>query len=183
MFSYIELLYIFLIAIAFVLLFRFQKSFFKKYYFSNIELAFENKVSYRMFLARYIFIFLFGLLSYWIFGSIDIILIGSFLGSFLVVWPALLSPRNAYNEIFEHKDIIKIYVIHSIFMITTISTAYIAALVFPIIRDDLNLREQIPGALLWLTISVFGNPIEFIFKKNLDKSLKNKQIFKDDIDE
>lgn len=136
MVTYLELVFIFLVAILFVILFKIQKYIFSPNYFSSARFILDKNVTYRMLGLRYILILLFSLTSNLIFKDRSIVIIGVLLGSFLIVWPTLLAPSEAYFKIgyIQPRDKLMIYFLNFIFVISSTLVAHFSTILFPIFK-------------------------------------------------
>lgn len=176
--SYFEVATIFFVAILFVITFSIQRNFFPKNYFANSQIVLDNLVTYRMLSIRYISIFFFGLVSYFIVNKITVVVIGAFLGSFLIIWPAILSPSEAYMGYVKPKDKVFIYLIHFLFVITSIIVVYFSAILFPLLRDYIleNKISALFDLLLWFFFASIGFPAEKKLGDYLDKRIMNNDL-------
>lgn len=184
MVSYLDLLLIFMTSLAFVLLFRLQRNFFPTNYFANSQIILDTVVTYRMILVRYIFIFIFGLISYFITKNTPVILIGTFLGAFLIVWPTILAPSEAYVDVIKPRDRIFIYAMHTIFIITSIIVVYFSTMLLPLMIANFN--ENLTSILIelvkWLVFSGLGISGEKSLSDLLDKRVRknNEELIDND---
>lgn len=94
MFSSLDLVFAFIVAIAFVSMFRLQRKFFSKKYFELSRRIFGRGITRRMILLRIVMIFLFSVLAYFLIEDRNTVLLGVLIGSFLIVWPVLLNPSQ-----------------------------------------------------------------------------------------
>lgn len=136
MITYLELVFIFLIAVSFIILFKIQKTIFSPSYFSSSQFILDKNVTYKMLGLRYVLILLFSLASNFIFNDKAIVIIGVLLGSFLIIWPTLLAPSEAYWDIgyIKTKDKLIIYFLHFIFVISSTLVAYFGTILFPVLK-------------------------------------------------
>lgn len=179
MISYLELVYICLIAILFVFLFKIQQKISPQHYFSNSQFILDRDVSYKMLGIRYLLILLFSLNFYLIFSNRIVIVAGIFLGSFLIIWPILIAPSEAYCEIgyIKLKDKVLIYLLHFVFVISSTFVAYFAIIFFPLLKDlfieykSNALKELIKYFIGFIVIS----PLEKIGKDYLNRSVINNK--------
>lgn len=178
MISYLEVATIFFVAILFVITFSIQRNFFPKNYFANSQIVLDNLVTYRMLSIRYISIFFFGLVTYFIINKISIVVLGTFLGSFLIIWPAILSPSEAYMGYVKQKDKIFIYLIHFLFVITSIVVVYFSAVLFPLLRDYIleNKTSSLIDLLVRFVFVSIGYPAEKKFGEYLNKRIMNNDL-------
>lgn len=175
MFSYFDLLIIFIVSILFVLVFRIQRNMFPTNYFANSDLVLNSFVTYRMLSIRYIIIFFFGLASYFLVNNTSTVVVGTFLGSFLIIWPTLLSPFKAYVGIVKKNDIIFIYLQHLVFVTTSVIVIYFATILLPLLQN--HIYENRVGIFLevlkFLIFSSLGLSSEKILGNILDKRIGN----------
>lgn len=186
MFSYSDLLIILIISLCFVFLFKLQKKVLYPKYFTNSELVTGSNVTYKMLLARFIITFLFGLLTYTIVKNQSVILIGTFLGSFLIVWPVFLNPVQTYSFpysdiLIQKKDEKIIFIIHFLFIITSVLTVYTATILTPeIINYTWNNRiELLLNFLFSLFLITFFTSAESYSSKLLDKKIRRSNETED----
>lgn len=128
-FSLCELIVSFLFAFVFILIFYVQKVRYPTYYFSFGELIYGIKTSIKLkaFLIRFIIIFIFGFILSLLFSSLFITCFSAFLGSFLIVWPAILNPNMIdYRLSNKRKLVILFYVL---FVFSSVCIAYCGFLV------------------------------------------------------
>lgn len=125
MFSYVELLIAILVAALFILMFKAQRKFFIKAYHSGGELI-EGKVSIRNILIRYLMITVFCMLLFFLNFEVKVIILGTGIGSFLIVWPAFIFPyiRSIITYTFFQKLLYYCYLV--LFPIASIVVAYFA---------------------------------------------------------
>lgn len=176
MFSYLNLITAFIISLCFVGLFKFQKKISPTNYFASSQLIVGSSVSWRMILLRYILVFFFGLLSYLVVRNEPTILLGVLLGSFLIIWPTLLSPSDSYINIIKKSDILIIYLSNFLFVITSVITVYVAVRLFPVISDYLsnNRADIVWDVVFWFVMSIIGYPgkekLDRLLEKRLEKN-------------
>lgn len=185
MVTYLELSFIFLIAILFVTLFKIQKIIFSQNYFSNSQFILNKDVSYKILGIRYILILIFSLICYFIFKSRSIVVIGIFVGSFFIIWPTLISPSEAYSDIgyIKSRDKILIYLLHFIFIISSTFTAYFATILFPLFKDLFfeYKRDALYEIIKYFALSLVFNPLEKKGKDYLNRSIiKNNKLVDSD---
>lgn len=175
MVSYFDLLIIFLIAVCFVALFKLQKKFTPTKYFANSQLIVGESVSWRMILIRFLLVFLFGMLSNTIIKEEVVILLGVILGSFLIIWPTILSPSESYMYTVKKSDIFFIYLSNFLFVITSVSIVFIAIKLFPMISGYVtdNKADLLWDISIWFIIAIFGFPGKEKVDRLLEKRLRN----------
>lgn len=184
MVSYLDLLLIFITSLVFVVMFRLQRNLFPTNYFANSQIILDTVVTYRMILVRYIFIFIFGLFSYLITKNAPVILIGTFLGAFLIVWPTILAPSEVYIDVIKSRDKILIYTMHTMFIITSIIVVYLSTIFLPLMITNFN--ENWTSILIdlvkWLVFSGLGISGEKNLGDLLDKRVRknNEELIDDD---
>lgn len=185
MISYLELVYICFIAILFVFLFKIQQRISPQNYFSNSQFILDKDVSYKMLGIRYVLILLFSLNFYFIFNNRVLIVIGIFFGSFLIIWPILIAPSEAYWDIgyIKSKDKVVIYLLHFIFVISSTLVAYFATVLSPLIKDlfieyKLNALSNL---IKYFIGSIIFAPLEKKGKDYLNRSvINNKELIDSD---
>ncbi|WHY86054.1 hypothetical protein QNH39_26360 [Neobacillus novalis] len=91
----------------------------------------EYKVTYRIVLIRVFLIYLFGLVIYWITLDVKNLLLGTFIGSFLIIWPALLNPREIYLYPTSIKMKLIVFFWLFLFPVSSILLVYSSILSFP----------------------------------------------------
>src|SRR5690606_1985878 len=103
MYSNIDFLIIFFIALSFVGMFKIQRKYFARKYYELSRRIFGRGITLRMMLIRLIMIFGLSYLAYWLTNDKEVVVLGILLGSFLIVWPVLLNPSTFdVNEITNH---------------------------------------------------------------------------------
>lgn len=129
MFSYVELLLAILVAALFILMFKLQRKFFVRAYHSGGELI-EGKVSIRNILIRYLMITAFSMILILLSFDVKVIILGTGIGSFLIVWPAFISPytRSLFTYTSFQEFIYYCYLI--LFPVASIAVAYLATRYF-----------------------------------------------------
>lgn len=168
MITYLELVFVFIIAILFVILFKIQKKIFPQNYFSSSQVILDKNVTYKMLVVRYLLILFFSFAFNLIIENRSIIAIGVFLGSFLIIWPTLLNPSEPYWAIgyVKKKDILIIYFLHFLFVLSSVLTTYFGTILFPLVKDlyfeyksDLiyDLAKYFLGSVFWLPFLKKGN--------------------------
>jgi hypothetical protein len=172
MFSFLDLIIAFIISLCFIGLFKVQKKFSPTNYFASSQLIVGSSISWRMVLLRFILVFIFGLLSYLIVRNETIILLGVLLGSFLIIWPTILSPFESYASIVKKLDVIIIYLSNFLFVITSVIIVYVSVRLFPIVSDYIatNKVDITWDIFLFLIFSITGFP----GKEMLDRILENR---------
>lgn len=186
MVTYLELSLICFVAILFVLLFKIQKNVYPQNYFSNSQFILSKDVSYKMLVIRYIFILLFSLIVYFVLNSRTIVVIGTLLGSFLIIWPTLIAPSEAYLDIgyIKSKDKVVIYLLHFIFVISSTLVAYFATIFVPLLKKLFceYKMDALYDLIKYFFFSIIFNPLEKKGKAYLNRNIiNNTQLV--DIDE
>lgn len=168
-FSITDLIFSFILGLLFIGMFLAQKKFFPSKYFSLTEVILETKVTYMMILVRTGMIFVYGLVCYKISSSAEVVLLGGVIGSFLIIWPAILNPSNIY--IHPRKKLEWVLVIGAllIFPIATFLIVFSSIQLYPLVHEPVFvfLRGQVISFLFLgaMGLGLFNWVLSFLEKK------------------
>jgi hypothetical protein len=176
MFSIIDLIISLILAILFVLMFKFKKRVMPYSYFSSSQLILGNCVTVKMMVMRFCIIFIFGILSFLVIREEPIVLLGVLLGSLLIVWPVLLNPSEIYYWNLKGFDFILLILSHIFFVVSSFSIVYLSILLFPIVSDFTieKIKDLTSDFIVWIILAIFGFPAKQILDKHLEKVLVNR---------
>lgn len=181
MYSNLDLLCMFIISLLYVSLFKIQRALTPMKYFSNSEIVMHESVSPMQILIRYVLIGIFSISLSFIFNiQENIIIVGNSLGSFLIIWPALLLPKLSYETFISKENKLLIYFLHIIFIITTGLSTYFSFLLIPLFVRDTS--EYISNVLCTGGSMVFGGIIKNTLSKKITRnSNKDEEEYDDQI--
>ncbi|MCQ6521320.1 MULTISPECIES: hypothetical protein [Bacillus] len=169
MFTITDLIISFAFGLLFIGMFLAQKRFFPSKYFSLTEVILETKVTYMMILVRIGMIFVYGLVGYLITESAEAVLLGGIIGSFLIIWPAILNPLNIYIQPNRKLEWVLIIGALLIFPIATFLIVYSSILLYPIVHKPVFtiLRSQVVSFLFGgaMTMGLFNWALNFLDRK------------------
>lgn len=179
MYSNLDLFIILIIALIFVALFRIQRALTPLKYFSNADLVIESSISRYQILIRCVLIGIFSITIHYLFNiSESVIMLGNFFGAFLIVWPVLLSPKFSYDTYIPPNLIRTIYIIHILFIISSILVTWISIKLIPLFVS--NSYDYINNILLPGGSLVFSDYIKKILSK---KVLINKEQLEEEFND
>ncbi|WP_214764600.1 hypothetical protein [Exiguobacterium sp. s141] len=171
----------FFIAIGFVLIFRLQRYLFPRKYYELSRRVFGRGITLRMRIIRTILIFAYSILTLYVFKDDTLTVLTISLGSFLIVWPALLNPyqfdlneMGGYGEYTIHinkKGKLFLYTSYSLFVLSSGVLAYLATRCGEII-----LRMTIDSFIEWRGSLIFSALLYIFFEggsKRLEDLLDN----------
>jgi hypothetical protein len=120
----------FTLALLFVLMFRLQRAAWPEYYFAFGELIYglRGSIAPLAFLLRTGFVFAFCLLSFAILRSGFPVYYGVSIGSFLIVWPAIVMPIQVEPLLYHRRK--WLLLVYFLFVVFSIAIARIAQLVW-----------------------------------------------------
>lgn len=177
MYTLIDLTFMFLIAIGFVLMFRIQRNLFPKKYYELSRRVFGRGITRRMRIIRTILIFAYSILTFYVIKDDTLTILTISLGSFLIVWPAILNPYlfdlnemggyGEYTVYINKKGKVVLYMAYSLFVLSSGALAYIATSFGEII-----LRMTIDSFKEWLGGLIFTGLL-FIFFEGGSKRLED----------
>ena len=136
-FSIYELIYSFICGIIFVMIFYVQRVKDPIYYFSfgEIILGIRTSISYMALFLRFLIIFVFGFIVSLVFSSIFITCFSAFLGSFLIIWPALLNPESTDFRLRKKRGLILLAYV--LFVFLSILISYLSSIFMSFIRPSI----------------------------------------------
>lgn len=168
-FTITDLMFSFILGLLFIGMFLAQKKFFPTKYFSLTEVILETKVTYMMIIVRIGMIFVYGLVCYGISNSAEIVLLAGVMGSFLIIWPAILNPSNIYIQPRRKLEWILVVVVLLIFPIATFLIMVSSIQLYPAVHKPVFvfLRGQVLSALFTgaLAMGVFNGALKLLEKK------------------
>lgn len=166
LYSNLDLLYILIISLFFVAIFKIQRALTPLRYFSNADIVIESSVSIYQVIVRYILIGIFSITIHFLFNISEIIIIlGNFLGAFLIIWPVLLSPKFSYETYIPGDLKLKIYILHILFVISSILVTYLSLQLIPLFAS--NTSDYISNILMGGGGLVFNDFIKNILSKKI----------------
>lgn len=132
-----ELIYSFICALIFVMIFYIQRVRDPIYYFSfgEIILGIRTSISYKALFLRFIIIFAFGFIISLIFSSIFITCFSAFLGSFLIVWPAILNPASTDFRLRKKRRLV--FLAYVLFVFSSTFICYLAFVLLLFIKPSI----------------------------------------------
>lgn len=171
LFSVIDLLKIILIAAMFICMFRVQKAMSPHVYFSMSSLILEATVSVRKVIYRVFLLFAFGALISKVIETEILISIGTGVGAFLIIWPALLNPMSDVGEYYllSKKDRTLYYFLLILFVFSSILIVTAGANISPFTFDIIT--DIIKDWIIILILGVVGKSAENIGGRYLDKKI------------
>ena len=187
MYSNIDFLIIFFIALLFVGMFKIQRKYFARKYYELSRRIFGRGITLRMMLIRLIMIFGLSYLAYWLTNDKEVVVLGILLGSFLIVWPVLLNPSTFdVNEITNHgnnvvhisrKGWIFLFISYASFILSAVTIAYLSASFGEYIID-----QTIKSFKSWLSSAWWLILLFILTSKNSEwfENLLEKDIFKNE---
>lgn len=180
MFSLIELLHSFIIAIGFIFLLKLHREIFPKSYFASSNLISDIEVapSLRSVVIRFLLILLYGVILN-VFIRADVVILGITLGSFLIVWPIFLSDENVEKRLLEKKLLLRSLLV--LFIATTYITAKLSVIFYNLGNEFIHIYLQnynkekililIGDSLIWTGFALFLNYIYSHIRKVLNRKL------------
>lgn len=187
MYSNIDFLIIFFIALLFVGMFKIQRKYFARKYYELSRRIFGRGITLRMMLIRLIMIFGLSYLAYWLTNDKEVVVLGILLGSFLIVWPVLLNPSTFdVNEITNHgnnvvhisrKGWIFLFISYASFILSAVTIAYLSTSFGEYIID-----QTIKSFKSWLSSAWWLILLFILTSKNSEwfENLLEKDIFKNE---
>lgn len=187
MFSILDLVFAFIVAITFVGMFRLQRKFFSKKYFELSRRVFGRGITKRMILLRIVIIFLFSALAYFLIADSNTILLGVLLGSFLIVWPVLLNPSQFDLEEFGDWGQSKVkmnkkgwfFLLFSYFLF--ISTSVIVAYLSINYSENIlflsteSFKSWALGNFWLIIVAILGYPVSERTENYLEQDIRKRQ--------
>lgn len=180
MFSLEELFLTFVIAIAFIYIFKLHKELFPGSYWATSDIISEtiDPPSQKSIIIRFLMILLFGIISNFFFIP-KIIIFGITLGSFLIVWPIFLSDENIEPDIREHKLLLRTFL--AVFVFASYVTANLSIVIFNICGEIINIYLQelnsdriinlIADSLIWTVFIIIFKFLSSYIRKSLDNKV------------
>lgn len=153
-FSVNDLILICLVAFLFILIFRIQKRVFPKAYHSVSSFILQDTVTVKLIVIRILLLLTFGATLSKFIETDNLITFGSAVGSFLIIWPAILNYKNDIEALglLDKKDKILYYVLLILFSISSTILVYTGANLSPFYLGALNnLIEN------WIFLFLFGS--------------------------
>lgn len=179
----LNLLKILFIAIGLVILFKIEKKIFRNNYYNLSQLLFDH-VTIRQISSRIFLIMIYAFLMNFIIKDSQTMLSGIFFGSFLVVWPIIISPKQitlsqfgqSENDflVMDKSDYIRLLCVYFVFIASSVVFAYLAVELLTVnnIKKELsNWFMNFVWAIIGMNIAGWGE--NFSSKKI---ALKNKKI-------
>lgn len=188
-FSLYELLFCFICAIVFVLIFYVQRVRDPIYYFSfgEIILGIRTTISYKALFLRFIIIFAFGFIISIVFSSMFITCFSGFLGSFLIIWPAVLNPASTDFRLQKKRQFLFLAYVLFVFLCTLIG--YLAFIFLSFIKPSIllyfsafHLKNRVILFVGDFIAAVFILVVIKSIAKILDKEIKLRDETKNDFE-
>jgi len=187
MYSILDIVLCFILAVGFVIMLRLQRKFFPQKYYELSRRVFGYGITHRMRIIRSLLIFSYGILTSVLLKD-DLLTISTiFLGSFLVVWPVLLNPHQFdLNELGEYEDLIVrmntkgrflLYCSYILFIISSGILAYLATR-FGFVMVDLTLnsfKSWAEGSLWAFLMFIFSENGSKRLEHLLDRDIRKRQ--------
>lgn len=183
MYSDLDLFTLFIISLLYVGIFRIQRRLTPLKYFSNADIVIRESVSYFQIIIRYLLIGIFSISLNFLFGiNNDVILLGNFLGAFLIIWPTLLTPKYSDESFISEKNKKLIYFLHLLFVITTVLATWGSLALYPMFVEDTS--DYIIDVLISGGSLVFGDYVKRkLSKKILINRKEDEKEYDDMVDE
>lgn len=179
----------FVLALVFILFFKVQKLFLPDTYFAFSDpFILGESVSSSKYLLRFFVIFFFNVFFYIILNIfyegqeiLNLLLIASFLGSFLILWPIIFKPSRNLEGGLSKKFIFFLYCIYTSFLLSNMIISLLTTSIMNLFFNDMDIvtvfssnKEGIIFEILMLPIlSVF----EAVFTHKY-KSIRNENVIK-----
>lgn len=176
----------FIIAIAFVLIFKGIRKLSPKKYFELSRLVFGNGVTLRMRIIRSIVIFTYSYIAYILLDNKEATVFSILLGSFLIVWPVILNPSQFdLNETgwykkpvrVKNKGKIYLYLSYVFFVLYAVSLSLLAVEIGDSVFNytKKSFASWTDGLIIYLLLTVFFENGSKIFEGLLSKSITKTQ--------
>lgn len=157
MFSLFNLTMSVLFGFVFFLIFYIHRIIGKRYYFGFGELiyGFRTSISIMAFILRAFLILVFGFLITWIFSNPFVPCFSAFLGSLLIVWPAIINPYG--TEFGYTKKKVLVVITYICFIIASVGISWLGFMIFtyvkPVVWDEV---KNIFGGNRWIAFLIGG---------------------------
>lgn len=172
----------FFLALFFILLFRVQQIFYPSLYFAFSDPFVRNEsIGLKKWFFRLYIIIIYNVLSYLILDPfyqpnelLSLIIIGSFLGAFLILWPVIFQPKMNLVEGLSNKSYFLLYCIYISFLFFTIVVSFFSINTMNLFLKDLNIINIFSSNKETLVFEFILIPvistIELILKKSYKES-------------
>ncbi|MCI2802796.1 hypothetical protein [Staphylococcus pettenkoferi] len=168
-----HLIMIFIFSLVFVLFFKVQKNLFPSSYFAFSYAFLEHeKITVKKYFSRICVIVIYNTFSYLIlhlFFSADItatiILSSNFLGSFLILWPLILYPKENFIELPSKKAVILLVIIYVIFIFSVMIIALLTLYLIITYVSDANIFKVLYWNKEAMLLNIISIPCLAILEK------------------
>ncbi|MBA1335661.1 MAG: hypothetical protein HPY66_1287 [Firmicutes bacterium] len=170
-FDIIELLISFFLAFAYVLMFYLQRIRDNVYYFGFGEVIYGLKTSIKplAFFIKAFYIYTFAFFSYLFFRTEKVVILGVVLGSFLIVWPAILNPKFVDYRLADKRKTILLSYLLFVLLSAVVADFGVTSLILikPMLQEYLNIWHDPFRLFVFLMDGIFFTVISCAFIKIL----------------
>ncbi|MFP7416604.1 hypothetical protein [Priestia filamentosa] len=179
MYSYSDLFISFIISIGFVLIFIAQKRFFFGAYFTFLEIVVDHTVTVRKIIIRILMIFIFAGICKAIVHSEPVILLGVLLGSFLIIWPAIVNTEDIFFRSLTSGEKSIAFMMYFFFIAASVSIAKMAFSFYPLFIDFTieQAVNYIKENFLIILFAIFGYPAQDGTRRVLDRRISTRHSY------
>ena len=169
---------IFLISMLFFGMFFIQRYSGNVYYFGFGEIVYGFKTSIKPIavIVKFLMIICFTFIIQFLFQNELLVLSGVFLGSFLIVWPAILNPENIDYRLHNRRKIV--YLLYFCFILASVYAGYwgikLTSILTPIIKGYFKQLFTVNRIVPFLIDGIIFSGLVVLFNKF--NSILNKEI-------
>ncbi len=162
----------FILAMFFILFFKVQKLFFPNIYFTFSD-SFIRRESIRFskYLFRFFVIFFFNMFFYLILNIFyegqeifKLLLIASFLGSFLILWPIIFRPSRNLEEGMSKKSTFFLYCIYTSFLFSTLIISSLTTSIMNLFLKEMDILTVFSSNKEGILFEILMLPIFTVFE-------------------
>lgn len=174
----------FILAMVFILFFKVQKLFLPNTYFAFSDpFIVGESISLSKYLLRSFVIFFFNMFFYLILNIfyegqeiLKLLLIASFLGAFLILWPIIFRPSRNLEGGLSKKSIFFLYCIYISFLISTMIISFLTTSIMNLFFNDMDIVTVFSSNKEGIIFEILMLPILAVFEAmftNKYKSVRN----------
>ncbi len=176
-------LVVFTLALFFILFFKMQKAFFPSLYFAFSDPFIRHEsLGLKRYLSRIFVVVFFNAFFYLIlnffYDAYDIfilLLAGSFLGAFLILWPIIFRPSLNLEDGLTKKSKFYLYSIYILFLILTIITSILTSSIMSYFFEESNIENIFSSNKESILLEILSFPILAIIDNFLTKKYRNNR--------
>jgi hypothetical protein len=154
MFSYIDLFLVLILALIFVLIFKIWQKLFSHYFsLTEVAVGVGISVSYLAIILKLTVLYLFGFISMIFINDIEIVMMGTAIGAFLIIWPNIINPTFFIISP-DRKQVLLIYSLYLIFIASAILLSYFGSITFIKFKKQIieAFFQDVFKSLIWVGV-------------------------------